>query len=70
VSGIKDLWSMYGTHFSFKLKIIKHMQTYSTMDYVVSSIHLIGLVGILLGGLFFIYLDFKNYKKTDEDGNS
>jgi hypothetical protein len=56
--------------FLLNFKIIKHMQTYSTINYVVSSIHLIGLVGILLGGLFFIYLDFKNYKKTDEDGNS
>jgi len=46
------------------------MQNYITIDYVVSSIHLIGLVCILLGGLFFIYLDFKNYKKTDEDANS
>jgi len=63
VRGIKDLWSVYGTHFSFKLKIIKHMQTYSTMDYVIGGLQLVVFTAIFIAALVYLINDFKKFKK-------
>jgi hypothetical protein len=64
VRGIKDLWSVFGTHFSFKLKIIKHMQTYSTIEYIIGGLQLLVLASLLLGGLVYLIKDFKKFKNN------
>lgn len=35
---------------------------FGIMDYVVASIHLALLIGLLVGGIYLIYLDIKNQK--------
>ena len=35
---------------------------FGVIDYVVSGIHLALLIGLLVGGIYLIYLDIKNQK--------
>ena len=35
---------------------------FGVMDYVVGGIHLALLIGLLVGGIYLIYLDIKNQK--------
>jgi len=35
---------------------------FGVMDYVVSGIHLVVLVGLMLGGIYMIYRGIKNQK--------
>jgi len=51
-------------HFSFKLKIIKHMQTYSTIEYIIGGLQLLVLASLFLGGLVYLINDFKKFKNN------